>query len=87
MQRKVNRSDSDYHYGKEKHKRNVYKMMLECKQREVMPRDINDYSRVERWDCLQRTMCSCRMPRKRRIQPTKLSRLNASELPCKTDKR
>ncbi|EFO0017174.1 hypothetical protein D1Z87_21215 [Escherichia coli] len=62
-------------------------MMLECKQREVMPRDINDYSRVERWDCLQRTMCSCRMPRKRRIQPTKLSRLNASELPCKTDKR
>ncbi|CDK80630.1 hypothetical protein ECDEC6E_1051 [Escherichia coli DEC6E] len=27
------------------------------------------------------------MPRKRRIQPTKLSRLNASELPCKTDKR
>jgi SET domain-containing protein len=87
MQRKVNRSDSDYHYGKEKHKRNVYKMMLECKQREVMPRDINDYSRVERWDCLQRTMCSCRMPRKRRIQPTKLSRLNASELSCKTDKR
>ncbi len=44
MQRKVNRSDSDYHYGKEKYKRNVYKMMLECKQREVMPRDINDYS-------------------------------------------
>ncbi|MCH6799602.1 hypothetical protein BEC55_09320 [Escherichia coli] len=40
MQRKVNRSDSDYHYGKEKHKRNVYKMMLECKQREVMPGDI-----------------------------------------------
>ena len=24
MQRKVNRSDSDYHYGKEKYKRNVY---------------------------------------------------------------
>lgn len=23
MQRKVNRSDSDYHYGKEKYKRNV----------------------------------------------------------------
>lgn len=36
MQRKVNRSDSDYHYGKEKYKRNVYKMMLKCKQREVM---------------------------------------------------
>ncbi|KNY71653.1 hypothetical protein AGA26_21665 [Escherichia coli] len=45
MQRKVNRSDSDYHYGKEKYKRNVYKMMLECKQREVMAGDINDYSR------------------------------------------
>ncbi|EFW74836.1 hypothetical protein EC179100_1283 [Escherichia coli 179100] len=27
------------------------------------------------------------MPRKRRIQPTKLSRLNTSKLPCKTDKR
>ena len=37
MQRKVNRSDSDYHYGKEKYKRNVYKMMLKCKQREVIP--------------------------------------------------
>ena len=47
MQRKVNRSDSDYHYGKEKYKRNVYKMMLECKQREVMPGDINDYSRYK----------------------------------------
>lgn len=44
MQRKVNRSDSDYHYGEEKYKRNVYKMMLECKQREVIPGDINDYS-------------------------------------------
>ncbi|QNC01568.1 hypothetical protein H5C77_09070 [Escherichia coli] len=87
MQRKVNRSDSDYHYGKEKYKRNVYKMMLECKQREVMAGDINDYSKVQRWDCLQRAMCSCQMPRKRLIQPTKLSRLNASELPCKTDKR
>ncbi|STH73098.1 Uncharacterised protein [Escherichia coli] len=47
MQRKVNRSDSDYHYGKEKYKRNVYKMMLKCKQREVMPGDINDYSRYK----------------------------------------
>ncbi|TLJ04642.1 hypothetical protein [Escherichia sp. E4385] len=47
MQRKVNRSDSDYHYGEEKYKRNVYKMMLECKQREVIPRDINDYSRYK----------------------------------------
>ena len=47
MQRKVNRSDSDYHYGKEKYKRNVYKMMLECKQREVMAGDINDYSRYK----------------------------------------
>lgn len=35
MQRKVNRSDSDYHYGKEKYKRNVYKMMLECKNEEI----------------------------------------------------
>lgn len=40
MQRKVNRSDSDYHYGKEKYKRNVYKMMLKCKQREVMPGEV-----------------------------------------------
>ncbi len=47
MQRKVNRSDSDYHYGKEKYKRNVYKMMLKCKQREVMPGDINDYSKYK----------------------------------------
>ncbi|KUH01181.1 hypothetical protein ARC82_18290 [Escherichia coli] len=47
MQRKVNCSDSDYHYGKEKYKRNVYKMMLKCKQREVMPGDINDYSRYK----------------------------------------
>ena len=47
MQRKVNRSDSDYHYGKEKYKRNVYKMMLKCKQREVMSGDINDYSRYK----------------------------------------
>ncbi|ARO49486.1 hypothetical protein BK294_07345 [Escherichia coli] len=47
MQRKVNRSDIDYHYGKEKYKRNVYKMMLECKQREVMAGDINDYSRYK----------------------------------------
>ena len=45
MQRKVNRSDSDYHYDKEKYKRNVYKMMLECKQkRGNADGDINDYS-------------------------------------------
>ncbi|RCB42444.1 hypothetical protein C6A47_02305 [Escherichia coli] len=73
MQRKVNHSDSDYHYDGEKDKQKVYKMILECKQREIMPGDINDYSRVERWDCLQRTICSCRMPRIRRIQPTKPS--------------
>lgn len=35
MQRKVNHSDSDYHYAKEKYKRNVYKMMLECKNEEI----------------------------------------------------
>ena len=29
MQRKVNRSDSDYHYGKEKYKRNVYENDVE----------------------------------------------------------
>ncbi|TGB68984.1 hypothetical protein CRG96_08875 [Escherichia sp. E4930] len=31
MQRKVNRSDSDYHYGEEKHKQNVVIMMRKCK--------------------------------------------------------
>lgn len=37
MQRKVNHSDSDYHYDGEKDKQKVYKMILECKQREIMP--------------------------------------------------
>ncbi|EGB77157.1 hypothetical protein HMPREF9532_02372 [Escherichia coli MS 57-2] len=31
MQRKVNRSDSDYHYDKEKYKWNVVIMMRRCK--------------------------------------------------------
>ena len=31
MQRKVNRSDSDYHYDEEKHKRNVVIMIRKCK--------------------------------------------------------
>lgn len=31
MQRKVNRSDSDYHYGEEKYKQNVVIMMRKCK--------------------------------------------------------
>ncbi|MDQ9447034.1 hypothetical protein RF158_13770 [Escherichia coli] len=46
MQRKVNRSDSDYHYGKEKYKRNVYKMMLECKNEEFKSGDKSDYFKV-----------------------------------------
>lgn len=46
MQRKVNRSDSDYHYSKEKYKRNVYKMMLECKNEEIKSRDKSDYFKV-----------------------------------------
>ena len=48
MQRKVNRSDSDYHYGKEKYKRNVYKMMLECKNEEFKSGDKSDYFKVFR---------------------------------------
>ena len=32
MQRKVNYSDSDYHYRKEKLKQNVLRMMTECKR-------------------------------------------------------
>ena len=51
MQRKVNRSDSDYHYGKEKYKRNVYKMMLECKQREVMAGDIGKQKKDIKQNC------------------------------------
>ncbi|ADE92620.1 hypothetical protein HMPREF1617_04422 [Escherichia coli 908675] len=31
MQRKVNRSDSDYHYDEEKYKWNVVIMMRRCK--------------------------------------------------------
>ena len=46
MQRKVNRSDSDYHYGKEKYKRNVYKMMLDCKNEEFKSGDKSDYFKV-----------------------------------------
>ena len=32
MQRKVNYSDSDYHYSNKKLKQNVLRMMTECKQ-------------------------------------------------------
>ncbi len=46
MQRKVNRSDSDYHYAKEKYKRNVYKMMLECKNEEIKSGEKSDYFKV-----------------------------------------
>ena len=46
MQRKVNRSDIDYHYGKEKYKRNVYKMMLESKNEEIKSGDKSDYFKV-----------------------------------------
>ncbi|SQP98213.1 Uncharacterised protein [Escherichia coli] len=46
MQRKVNRSDSDYHYDKEKYKRNVYKMMLECKNEEIKSGEKSHYFKV-----------------------------------------
>ncbi len=46
MQRKVNRSDSDYHYDEEKYKWNVYKMMLECKNEEFKSGDKSDYFKV-----------------------------------------
>lgn len=46
MQRKVNHSDSDYHYAKEKYKRNVYKMMLECKNEEFKSGEESDYFKV-----------------------------------------
>ncbi len=46
MQRKVNRSDSDYHYDKEKYKRNVYKMMLKCKNEEIKSGEKSDYFKV-----------------------------------------
>ena len=46
MQRKVNSSDSDYHYAKEKYKRNVYKMMLECKNEDNKSGNKSDYFKV-----------------------------------------
>ncbi|WP_212735770.1 hypothetical protein, partial [Escherichia coli] len=47
MKRKRNSRYSVYSYRKKKKKRNFYKMILKCKQREVIPGDLNDYSRYK----------------------------------------
>ncbi|EFD4282933.1 hypothetical protein CPQ63_002654 [Escherichia coli] len=44
--KKSKSSDSDYHYAKEKYKRNIYKMMLECKNEEIKSGEKSDYFKV-----------------------------------------
>ncbi len=56
--------------------------MLKCKQREVMPGDINIIPGTK-MGLFTTSHVFLPDARKRRIQPTKLSRLNASELPLK----